>query len=139
MKLKGNRRSSARRRRGVECVEVAITLPLLVIVCAATMQVCSRIHVSKMLHFATYEAVRAGGEVDGNEEIARKIFEDRTNALGIEGAVLNLSGGFDSAPPKSRITAAAYAPTAENSLPFPTYLVMPRTIKGGKVIYRKEE
>ncbi len=133
-----SRQRSARRRRGVECVEVAITLPIFILLAGVTLQIVHRIHVSKMLHLATYEAVRAGGEPSGNAAIARRVFEDRTKAFGIEGAKLFLSASFDRAKPRARIAARSTAPTAANSLPFPTYLILPSKITGAKVIYRKE-
>ncbi len=136
--VRKNRKQNRRRRRGVECVEVAVTLPLLFIICFATMQVCHRIHVSKMLYLATYEAIRAGGSPNGNEALARAIFQDRANAFGISGAELHLSNGFDTASPGARLAARATAPASENSLPVPLQFTLSSEVHGGKLIYHKE-
>ena len=47
-----------RRRKGVAIVELAICLPVIVVLVVGSIEACSMIFVKQSLHIAAYEAVR---------------------------------------------------------------------------------
>ncbi len=128
-----------RKRRGVECVEVAVTLPLLLIAAFSTIQISHRWHVEKMLKIATYEAVKAGAASDGNADAAQTTFASYCNAFGINDARLVMNTGrFNSAETGQILSAQGRARTRSNRLPTPVAIAFGNWMSGGTVFHRKE-
>ena len=133
------RRSRAPVRNGVECVEVAMTLPVFLIVVFATVELTHHWHVEKMLKIAAYEAMKAGADSSGTADDAIQTFEQHTTALGIVGAELELDeSSFDLANPGEMLSCRGIAPTTGNKIELPFELYASDTITGGWVYYRKE-
>ena len=126
-------------RRGVECVEVALTLPLLLIAIFATVAIAHRWHLEKMIKLATYEAIKVGCAVDGDAEDAKRIFSQHVAAMGIEGATLNIDeDSFNDAKVGDLLRLRGTAPISNNRLLAPVSLSLDPNISGGWVFYRKE-
>lgn len=135
MKSKLSRRS----RKGVECVEVAVSLPLLVIAMFATIEITHRWHVEKLLKLASYEAIKVACARDGSSELADKVFQDRANALGIHDAKLFFNRRqVDKAKVGKLIRFRAVAPARRNQIVSPIGVNFSSTLSGGSVYYRKE-
>jgi hypothetical protein len=58
--LKQNLRHTPDQRRGVAVVELAICLPLLILIVFATIETCRMIHLQQMLKVTAYEGARIG-------------------------------------------------------------------------------
>lgn len=127
-------------RHGVECVEVAVSLPLLMIVTFSTVQICHLMHTEKLLRVASYEAMKAGASRDGDSAFAIRVFEEHAQALGVHDAKLQISiRDFDSAEPGDLLSVEAIAPVKSNRLPAPFNLNLSEFISGGVIQYRKED
>jgi Flp pilus assembly protein TadG len=67
------RRRSAGKRRAAAAVELAICLPLLVLLVMASIEACTMIFLDHSLTIASYEGVRAGISYDGtNADVLAK-------------------------------------------------------------------
>lgn len=127
------------KRRGVECIEVAVTLPLLLIAAFSTIQISHRWHVEKMLKIATYEAVKAGASSDGDATAAQTTFNEYCAAFGINEAQLVINTGrFNTAQTGGLLFAQGRAPTRANRLPTPVAIAFGNWMSGGTVFHRKE-
>ena len=131
--------SPRQRRRGVEAVEAAITLPLLTIVMFSTIQITHRWHVEKMLKLATFEAIKAGAAEDGNADDAIRVFNEHCQALGINDARLVISRSrFDDAEVGDYLWLRGRALARSNRFPAPISIDMSNWLSGGWVFHRKE-
>ena len=126
-------------RNGVECVEAAVTLPLMLMVFFATVQLTHHWHIEKLLKIASYEAMKVGAASGGTQADAVAIFNQHTESLGIVGASLEFSGpSFESADVGELLGCVATAPVESNEYPSPISLGLPDTMAGGWVYARKE-
>ena len=123
---------SGENRRGVECVEAAVTLPLLTIIFFATIQLTHHWHVEKLLKIASYEAMKVGATSSGTQAEAEAIFDQHTRALGIANAQLQFSGpSLDSANVGDLIICMGTAPVSSNQFPSPINLSLSDTMPTG--------
>lgn len=126
-------------RKGVETVEIALTIPLLALVTFSTIQLNHHWHKEKMLKLATYEAVKAGARKDGKSTDVKRVFQEHCKALGIRNAKITFqSSRFDSAKTGTRLWARSSAPVKSNRLGMPFLIPLSSDLSGGYVIYRKE-
>ena len=133
---KSNRRHS---RRGVECVEVAVTLPLLLFVTFGVAQISHRWHIESMLKIATYEAVKAGAMKNGDAQDVEQVFQEYTNALNIRDARIVFSRAqFNDDTVGRRLRARGVAEASQNRLKLPIYLEFGPEMRTGWVYARKE-
>lgn len=129
-----------RRRRGVEAIEAAITLPLLTLALFGTVEVTHRWHLEKMLKIASYEAIKAGAAVDGTAADANRVFQEHTEAMGINKARLRIRRRrlFDDASPGDTLIVEGRALSSRNRPPTPNMIPFRNTMSGGLIYYRKE-
>lgn len=128
-----------KRRRGVESVEIALTMPLLVLATFATIQINHHWHVEKMLKVATYEAVKAGARKNGTSSDVNTVFQTHCKALGVRNARIMFNARrFDSDVAGTRLVARGRAPVSSNRLNLPFNVTMSSQLQSGYVIYRKE-
>lgn len=126
-------------RKGIECVEVAVTLPLLVIAMFSTIEITHRWHVEKLLKLASYEAIKAGCSRDGDAEDADRVFQEHAAALGISQARLIFNRNrLNNSNTGQMIRFRAVAPAANNQIVAPFNVSFSPTLSGGFVFYRKE-
>jgi len=128
-----------KRRSGTESVEVAITLPLLLLVMVATLNITHRWHVEKMLKVASFEAIKAGSTREGTSADAIRVFNEHATALGLTDARLDVDASiFDNAEVGDLLMMQGTAPVAGNQFLTPINLVFSDQISGGWIFYRKE-
>ena len=133
-----NRRSWLN-RKGLETIEVALTLPLLTFVMFTTIQINHRWHVEKMLKLASYEALKAGAAADGSAEDVEAIFEQHAAALGINNAQIDfVQSQFDNADTGDYLWVRGIALANENQMPTPVTLPLGTWMSSGVTWYRKE-
>lgn len=128
------------RRSGVECIEVAITLPLIGIAIFATTELAHHWHLEKMLKLATYEAVRAGCDVNGSAEDAVRAFREHAEAMGIQEARLLFNRPkLQNAEVGEMLRFQGVAPARKNRLfNSPVNLKLSEQLSSGHIFYRKE-
>lgn len=128
-------------RRGIECLEAAITLPIFITVVLATVNICHCWHVEKLLRIASYEAVKAACRPDGTEEDAKSVFATQAKSLGIQGAVLEMKASpkFKPGATGEWIDVCGTAPLSENKILSPVQVYFGNTLSGGWITHRKVE
>ena len=128
-----------RRRRGVEAVEVAMTMPLLVLTMFASIETTHRWHLENMLKLVAAEAMKAGASRNGDSTDAQAVFDAHVAALGIHEATLTFSEDFDDPTPGHEISVAATANWAANRDFLPSAVFWSSgTLKSGAITYRRE-
>jgi len=113
----GWRRRSARRTRGVAAAELAVCLPVVVLLVIATIEACSAIFLKQSLTVAAYEGVRTALEEAGTsgavQAACNQILTDRK----VRGAQVTLRPANVAAlQPGDYIDVTVTAPCDANSL-----------------------
>lgn len=141
----GKARSYRRRkgvicRSGVEAVETALTLPLLLALVFPMLHLTHNWHTEKMLKIAAFEAVKVLGHRDGTLDRAHATFTEYATAFGIEGATLEVDPVFADGrvPTDEAFWVRGVAPQPENRLPLPLNISFGSQLRSGQVFYRKE-
>ncbi len=77
-------------RRGVAAVELAVCLPILVVVSLVTIEVCSMLHLSQTLKIASFEAARVGVVPSAEVENVRYQCESLLESRGIKAFTISM-------------------------------------------------
>lgn len=108
-------RRDARRSRGLAVVELAVCLPVIVILILGAIEACTMIFLKQSLHIAAYEGARVA--IDNRatnqrvEDRCQQILDERR----IRGATIELDGlDIESLPRGSEITVRVEAPVNLN-------------------------
>ena len=129
------------RRRGIEVVEVALTLPLLTVTLFGMIEITHRWHLEKMLKLATHESMKAGADVGGDSEVAEDVFLQHTAAIGINGAELLIGPTveeFDNGAEGQILELTGTAPASLNRAVTPPIINDQRDLSGGRITYWRE-
>jgi Flp pilus assembly protein TadG len=109
----------ARRRngRGVAAAELAVCMPIVVLLVIATMEACSAIFLKQSLSVAAYEGVRIalvdGATASNVQAACNQVLADRK----IEGATVAVSpADIEALKPGDYVDVTVTAPCAENSV-----------------------
>ena len=111
------RRARPRKGRGVAAAELAVCLPIVVLLVVATIEACSAIFLKQSLTVAAYEGVRTalveGATASNVQTACNQVLSDRE----IEGATVKVSP-FDIAvlKPGEYVDVTVTAPCNENSV-----------------------
>ena len=126
-------------KKGIEAIEVALTLPLLTIVMFATIQITHHWHVEKLLKLATFEAMKAGASETGTAQDAIDTFETHCAALGINDVELVIDETeFDSAETGDYLYLEGKALAQSNQILMPAQIGLSDWMNGGVICHRKE-
>jgi hypothetical protein len=122
------RRSGRRPHRGVAAAELAVCLPIVVLLVVATIEACSAIFLKQSLTVAAYEGVRTaleeGATATNVEDTCNRIFADRR----IKGARVRVRPSDIAAlEPGEFVDVIVSAPAASNS-------VVPATFYRGRTL-----
>jgi TadE-like protein len=115
-------------RRGVAAAELAVCLPIVVLLVMATIESCSALFLKQSLTAAAYEGVRAaiekGSDTASVQTACNQILEDRR----IKGSQVTLTpASIGSLKPGEFIDVSVSAPCTPNS-PVPTTFFRGRTL-----------
>ena len=111
------RRGRSRKTRGVAAAELAVCLPVVVLLVIATIEACSAIFLKQSLTVAAYEGVRTalkeGNTAAAVQATCSQILSDRN----VEGAIVTLSpADISLLNPGEYIDVTVSAPCDTNSL-----------------------
>jgi hypothetical protein len=87
MKSLKSRYRAGRERKGAAAVELAICLPVIVVLVFASIECCSMLFVDEALHVACYETVRRAIQEDADADSAIARGEAVLEQFGVEGEV----------------------------------------------------
>ncbi len=132
VKRRGRRRSikgCASARAGIAAVELAVCLPILLLLTVASIEACSMIHLKQSLTIAAYEGARValipGSATENVAEQCRLILIGR----GIQGATAAVTPDVANAMPGTFVRVTVTAPCAANS-PIAGRFFTSRTLTG---------
>ena len=109
--------SRRRKGRGVAAAELAVCLPIVVLLVIATIEACSAIFLKQSLTVAAYEGVRTalveGATASSVQSASNQVLSDRQ----IEGATVNVSPlDIAALNPGDYVDVTVTAPCSENSV-----------------------
>lgn len=115
-------------RSGIAAVEVAICLPVLVLVVFGSIEMSSRIYSKQAGTAAAYEAIRVATSTGGTEAAARQRATEVLAALNIQGATIAVTPPIDASMRRGTlVTVSVDIPSSLNSgglgFLFPTQIV----------------
>jgi hypothetical protein len=115
-------------RRAAAAAELAICLPLFVMLILASIEACSMIFLDHSLTITSYEGVRAGINYDGTNAIVLARCDEIIDERGIEDATVSIS-------PPNVATVTRGTPIAITvSAPCDSNAIIPPWFYGGKTI-----
>ena len=111
------RQTQPKQSRGAAAVEVALVLPLLLLILFATIETCSMIHLQQALKVAAYEGARVAlinGTNEGNvQAAAQQVLKDRR----VGGGSVNIEpSNYGAAASGTMIQVTVAAPAKGNIL-----------------------
>lgn len=112
---RGRRRSRRNRLSGLAVVELAVCLPIIVILVLGSIEACTMVFLKQGLHVAAYEGARTA--IDPTSTNARVIerCEQILSERNIRGATIDLGGeDLESLPRGSEISVTVEAPVTLN-------------------------
>jgi Flp pilus assembly protein TadG len=119
---------SVRARRGVAAAELAVCLPVVVLIVLATIESCSALFLKQSLTAAAYEGVRTAIEKGGTSATVQTSCNAILNDRKIQGSQVTVSPvGISSLKPGDYIKVTVSAPCNANSL-------VPTTFFRGKTL-----
>lgn len=105
-----------RKARGVAAAELAVCLPVIVLMVLATIEACSALFLKQSLTVAAYEGVRAaiaaGGSTTSVQAACNQILSDRK----IKGATITIAPAISALTPGQFVDVTVSAPCSSNSL-----------------------
>jgi Flp pilus assembly protein TadG len=115
-------------RRGVAATELALTLPLLVMLLMASLEACSMVFLNHSLSIASYEAVRVAINFDATNTDVQQRCDTLIDARNVSGSQLSISpSNVATVPRGTPIALTVSAPCDANALIPPWYF-------GGKTL-----
>jgi Flp pilus assembly protein TadG len=125
----GARTSRKRNRRGVAAAELAVCLPVVVMLVVATIEACSALFLKQSLTVAAYEGVRTAIEENATTKNIQTACDQILADRKIQGAKVTIKpSNIDSLEPGDFIDITVSAPCAPNSV-VPTTFYRGRTLK----------
>jgi hypothetical protein len=116
------RRCRCGTRRGAAVAELAICLPLLVLLLLASIEACSMIFLDHGLSIASYEGVRAGINYDGTNADVQARCNEIINQRSIAGATISTNPGNVAGVERGQpITVTVTAPSDANMISPPWF------------------
>jgi hypothetical protein len=107
----------AGRRRGAAIVEMAICLPVIVLLILASIECCSMLFVDEALHVASYESLRLAIHNDGDAASAIERGEAILEQFGVHGATVRCEpADLSNVASGTPVVVVAEAPCDDNSL-----------------------
>lgn len=117
-------------RKGAAIVELAVVLPLLLLLLMGTIEACAAMHLQQSIDIASYEAVRTSLLPKSSSTLVRTTAEKFLTNRNTKGATISISpANFESAPIGTTITVSISAPSDQN-LPVSPFFFRGRTIEG---------
>lgn len=117
-------------RKGAAIVELAIVLPLLLLLLMGTIEACAAMHLQQSIDIASYEAVRTSLLPKSSSTLVRTTAEKFLTNRNTKGATVSISpANFETAPIGTTITVSISAPSDQN-LPVSPFFFRGRNIVG---------
>ena len=135
--LSKTKRGSARKRSGVAAVELAVCLPMIVLLVFGSIEASSFIFLKQGLAVAAYETTREAIRVNSNNGRAIGVGQNILNARQVQGASVSiLTGDVTGLESGQEVIVEVSAPTSVNSPLLGAFI--PNRILTSRVVMLKE-
>jgi hypothetical protein len=124
-----NRRRDAAERRGAAAVELAICLPLIVLLVMASIEACTMIFLDHSLTIASYEGVRAGINYDGTNEDVLDRCNEIIDQRSIQGAQISIDPNDVSTVSRGEPIAVTVSAPCDLNMVIPPWFYEGRTLR----------
>lgn len=115
-------------RKGAAIVELAIVLPLLLLLLMGTIEACAALHLQQSIDIASYEAVRTGLLPKSSPGLVQLTAEKFLKTRNTKGATISITpANFETAAIGTTITVTISAPSDQN-LPVSPFFFKGKTI-----------
>ena len=104
-------------RRGIAATELAVCLPLLLVLIIGTIEACSMVYLKQSLSVAAYEGVRVSVSPTGETAAVKTAANRILTARNVNSPTITVSpADFANQPPETWITVRVSAPANANSM-----------------------
>jgi Flp pilus assembly protein TadG len=124
-----NHRGDVTERRGAAAVELAICLPLIVLLVMASIEACTMIFLDHSLTIASYEGVRAGINYDGTNADVLARCNEIINQRSIKGAQVSINPGDVAAVSRGEQIAVTVSAPCDLNMVVPPWFYEGRTLR----------
>jgi hypothetical protein len=115
-------------RKGAAIVELAMVLPLLLLLLMGTIEACAALHLQQSIDIASYEAVRTGLLPKSSPGLVQLTAEKFLKTRNTKGATISITpANFETAAIGTTITVTISAPSDQN-LPVSPFFFKDKTI-----------
>jgi Flp pilus assembly protein TadG len=114
-------------RKGAAIVEFAVTLPIILLIVFATIEICCCFSLQQSLKVAAYQGCRVGLSSDSTQELVERQTKFVLEARAIKNFSISISDNPTSLAPGAFLTVRVNAPTGAN-LPFTNWIVGSRDL-----------
>jgi hypothetical protein len=137
MKPLRSRRRAGGKRKGAAAVELAICLPVIVLLVLGSIECCSMLFIDEALHVASYEAIRQAIQEDAEAATAIARGEEMLEQFGIEGATVTCEPeDLSDVESGEQITIIAEAPCDANTI-LPSWFFAGATLQARVAMVRE--
>lgn len=126
-------------RKGAAIVELAVVLPLLLLLLMGTIEACAAMHLQQSIDIASYESVRTSLLPRSTTTLVKKTADTFLKNRNTKNATVSISpSNFETAPIGTTITVTISCPSDQN-LPVPPFFFSGRTIIGSCSMMKEYE
>lgn len=125
------------RRSGVAAAELAVCLPVIVLIVLATIEACTMVFLKQSLSIAAYEGVREGLAQNATSTSTIRAAEQILTERSVNGATVTLSpSNLAAIQPGQYLTVTVTAPAARNSV-VPIRFYRDRTLRSAATMMKE--
>ena len=121
-------RSRTNRKHGVAFVELAVTLPLILLIAFATIEICSSYYLRQTLKISAYQGCRMGITPAGSGELARSQCKMLLEERGVKNYTISLNKEPETLAENDVFTVTVSAPFA-NNIPMSGWIMKSRVVQ----------
>ena len=130
-------RNRRQRRAGVAAAELAVCLPVIVLIVLATIEACTMVFLKQSLSIAAYEGARTALATSTTSADVVRTVEQVLTERRVNSGTVNLSPGRpDTIPPGQFLTVSVSAPAAGNSV-IPIRFYRGRSLTGSATMMKE--
>ena len=118
-----------RTRKGAAIVEFAVTLPIILLLVFATIEICTCYSLQQSLKVAAYQGCRVGLSAESTQEIVERQTRFVLDARGIKSYVISINQDPTTLSSNDFLTVEVNAPAGSNS-PMTSWVVGDRNLSG---------
>lgn len=135
MRLTNNKRNAS--RKGVAAAELAVCLPVIVLIVLSTIEACTMVFLKQSLSIAAYEGARAALAQNATNSTVQNVANQVLTQRRVNGGTVTISpGNLIAVAPGEYMTITCSAPASRNSI-IPIRFYRGRTLTGSATMMKE--